>query len=60
MSPLPVKFYWIIHKRKFGFLGVVANHLRLGLAIKQKSKKEKLGLIKNRLDCFFSFEDDQT
>jgi hypothetical protein len=27
-SPLPVKFSWIIHKRKFGFHGEVANHLR--------------------------------
>jgi hypothetical protein len=32
MSPLPVKFSWIIHKIKFGFLGEVANHLQLGLA----------------------------
>jgi hypothetical protein len=39
-SPLPVKFSWIIHKRKFVFLGEVANHLRLGLAIKQKYKKK--------------------
>jgi hypothetical protein len=29
------------HPQKiFGFLGEVANHLRLGLAIKQKSKKK--------------------
>jgi hypothetical protein len=35
-------------QKKFGFLGEVANHLWLGLEIKQKSKrKEKLGLIKN-------------
>jgi hypothetical protein len=33
---LLVKFSWIIHKRKFGFLGEAANHLRLGLVIKQK------------------------
>jgi hypothetical protein len=39
------------HPQKiFGFLREVANHLRLGLAIKQKSKKEKLELIKTRLD----------
>jgi hypothetical protein len=50
MSPLPVKFSWIIHKRKFGYLGEVANQLQLGLAIKQNSKKEKLGLIKTILD----------
>jgi hypothetical protein len=37
-------------QKKFGFLGEVANHLRLGLVIKQKSKKEKLGLIKTKLD----------
>jgi hypothetical protein len=36
-----------MHKRKFGFLGEVANHLQLGLAKKQKTKKEKLGLNKN-------------
>jgi hypothetical protein len=47
MSPLPVKFSWIIHKRKFGFLGEVANHLRLGLAIKQKSKKRKIRVNQN-------------
>jgi hypothetical protein len=40
MSPLLVKFSWIIQKRKLGFLGGVANHLELGLAIKQKSKKK--------------------
>jgi hypothetical protein len=46
-SPLPVKFSWIIHKRKFGFLGEVANHLQLGLAIKQKSKKRKVRVNQN-------------
>jgi hypothetical protein len=42
MSPLPVKFSWIIHKRKFGFLEEVANHLRLVLAKTKKSKKGKI------------------
>jgi hypothetical protein len=41
------KFSWIIHKIKFGFLGEVANHLRLGLAQTKNLTKEKLGLIKN-------------
>jgi hypothetical protein len=40
-SHLPVTFFWIIHK-VFGFVGEVAIHLLLGLAIKniQKSKRK--------------------
>jgi hypothetical protein len=49
-SPLPVKVSWIIHKRKFGFHGEVANRLRLGLAKTKNLNKEILGLIKTRLD----------
>jgi hypothetical protein len=45
-SSFPIKFSWIIHKRKIRFLGGVANHLRLGLSIKQNSKKRKIRVNK--------------
>jgi hypothetical protein len=59
MSPLPVKFSWIIQKKVWvSWRGSQPSPVRVS---KNKNlKKEKLGLIKTRLDCFFLVEDDQT
>jgi hypothetical protein len=37
-------------QKSFGFLGEVANHLQLGLAIKQKSKKKRKVRVNQELD----------
>jgi hypothetical protein len=59
MSPLPVKFSWIIHKKVWvSWRGSQASPVRVS---KNKNlTKEKSGLIKTRLNRFFIFEDDQT
>jgi hypothetical protein len=48
---------FLYHPQKsFGFLGELANHLRLGLAIKQKSKKKrKIRVNQDYIRLFFSF-----
>jgi hypothetical protein len=60
MSPLPVKVF-LDHPQKkvwVSWRGSQPSPVRFS---KNKNlTKEKLGLIKTRLDCFFLFEDDQT